>query len=188
MTLFKNKYRIETTRLKGWDYKNEGYYFITICVKDKIPIFGKIKDGEIILNEKGMIAKKIWERLTEYYKYIKLHEYIIMPDHFHGIIQIKKYKDTTSMLTQRKSLSAIIGGFKSYTTKEINKKTNLKKKIWQSRFYDRIIRDEFEFYYVTEYIRNNALKEHLGYDEPLVINKNRRDRRSITGLKETRQG
>ena len=84
-----NTHRRKSIRLPGYDYSTEGFYFITICTKDKKCIFGKIVDGEMILNEAGKIVKEEWLQTINIRKgEAKLHKYVIMPNHFHAIIEI----------------------------------------------------------------------------------------------------
>jgi REP element-mobilizing transposase RayT len=75
-------------RLKGYDYSQAGWYFITICCQGRICRFGHIENGEIILNEYGKIARDEWMRTTEIRPNVELGEFVIMPNHLHGIIQI----------------------------------------------------------------------------------------------------
>jgi putative transposase len=75
-------------RLKGYDYSQAGWYFITICCQGRICRFGHIENGEIILNEYGQIARDEWMRTTEIRPNVELGEFVIMPNHLHGIIQI----------------------------------------------------------------------------------------------------
>ncbi len=147
-----NKYRIETTRLQGWNYSKAGYYYITICTKNKKNLFGKIEKGQMILNEKGFIVKDTWENLKEHYKNIELHEFIIMPDHVHGIIEIKNVETGLKPISTLKkySLSEIIRGFKTFLSRKINERFGVKgNRVWQERFYDRIIRNEREFIFIV---------------------------------------
>ena len=96
-TLFRNKYRIGSKRLRGFDYSSPRKYFITICTKNRIRYFGKIKNGEMILSELGIYMKNEWTKTPSLRPdmNITLDEYIIMPDHFHGIIKIgeNRYND-----------------------------------------------------------------------------------------------
>ena len=89
-SLFKNKYRIGSKRYPGYDYSSPGRYFVTICTKNKIPCFGKIENGEMVLSEIGKIADKHWRKIPDHFRYIKLDAFIIMPDHLHGIIIINE--------------------------------------------------------------------------------------------------
>lgn len=75
-------------RLKGYDYSQEGLYFITICCEDRICRFGKVVNGKMVLNETGKIAEACWVQIPQHFPNVVLHEYVIMPNHIHGIIQI----------------------------------------------------------------------------------------------------
>ena len=88
MTLFKNKYRIESTRLPGWDYSNDGYYFVTICTRKKEPLLGEIIDGTLPETPQSIITLECWENLSGHYCNCVTDEFIIMPNHIHGIIII----------------------------------------------------------------------------------------------------
>jgi len=79
-------------RLKGYDYSRDGYYFVTICVKDKIKYFGEVKNGKTILNKYGKIARQQWLWLEQQYPYIELDQFIIMPNHMHGLVLINSEK------------------------------------------------------------------------------------------------
>jgi REP element-mobilizing transposase RayT len=72
--------------LRNYDYSSEGLYFITICTHKFLNLFGKIENELILLNDNGKIVEKLWMDIPDTYKNIKLHSYIIMPNHFHGII------------------------------------------------------------------------------------------------------
>lgn len=93
MTLYKNKYRIETPLLKKWDYSRDGYYFTTICVKNHKCLFGYIKYDKVILSSLGEIADKYWHEIPDHFPFVKLDEFIIMPNHIHGILVINRDRD-----------------------------------------------------------------------------------------------
>jgi len=95
--LFQNKYRVESTRLKNWDYSSSGVYFITINTKNSKHYFGKIKNGIMIKNKLGEITEKYWKEIPKHYKNTILDEYIIMPNHIHGIIIIPCKDDGTDL-------------------------------------------------------------------------------------------
>lgn len=166
MTKFQNKYRIESTRLKNWDYGNNGAYFITICVKDRENLFGEIKDGITFLNISGETVEQIWTQIPEKFDYADLGEFVVMPNHFHGIIFINKdstgraenyqkgggfAKDKNPMLND--NLSRIVRWFKGRVTFEIRKITP--QFAWQSRFWDNIIRNENALKRIENYIIDN---------------------------------
>ncbi len=94
MAKFNNKYRIETTRLKNWDYAQKGVYYITICTANRDHFFGKIENKEIDLSEIGTIVKQEWIKTPEIRPdmNLELGEFVVMPNHFHGIIFIGNNK------------------------------------------------------------------------------------------------
>jgi len=75
-------------RLKGYDYSQEGLYFVTLCVQDRDCIFGNVVDGKMILNDAGRIAHNEWLKTAELRKNVQLHNFIVMPNHFHTIFEI----------------------------------------------------------------------------------------------------
>src|SRR3989338_7436439 len=87
---FKNKYRIQSIRLSSWDYCNNGYYFVTICTKDRICNFGKIENEIMCLSQTGGMAKKYWLEILKHFPFVKLDEFVVMPNHIHGILIIEK--------------------------------------------------------------------------------------------------
>lgn len=171
MTLYNNKYRIEPARLKNWDYRNAGPYFITICVKDRACHFGRCSDGKMILNEVGQIAYKYWLEIPDHFPYVSLGEFVIMPNHTHGILILdspivetlqcnvstdKKQNQFMSGISPKSgSVSTIIRSYKSACTKAINLKFPELHFKWQERFHDRIIRNYDEFVKIENYIINN---------------------------------
>ncbi|MGP8217722.1 MAG: transposase [Bacteroidia bacterium] len=100
-------------RLKGYDYSRAGIYFITICVNDRKRLFGNIADGEMVLNDAGKIANESWLHIPVHFPNAVLHEHIIMPNHVHGIIELRnvganKYSpinDNTEQTVRAKNLS-----------------------------------------------------------------------------------
>lgn len=150
MTLFKNKYRVESAHLKDYDYASEGDYYVTIDVKDFKSILGQVKNKQMVLSPLGVAVENAWKELPERFKNIKLGDFIIMPNHMHGIINIRKKTN--------KTLHDMVRAFKSISAIEINKARNKSGgKVWQSKYYDHIIRGEIEYFFITEYILNNPL-------------------------------
>ncbi len=78
----------KNNRWNEWNYSCDGFYFVTICTNGKYPYFGNIENDKMILNDIGAIVKKYWYKINNHFKYVKLHEFVIMPNHVHGIIQI----------------------------------------------------------------------------------------------------
>ncbi len=88
MTYDPGKHHRRSIRLKGYDYSQAGLYFITICCQNRACLFGKIENGAMILNNAGTMIKNEWLKLSERFTNIALHEYIVMPNHFHAILEI----------------------------------------------------------------------------------------------------
>ena len=86
---FKGKYRIGSTRLAGWDYSSDGWYFVTICTKDREGFFGNIENKTMVLNEIGKIVAEEWQKTETIRKNIALDEWVVMPNHVHGIVVIE---------------------------------------------------------------------------------------------------
>ncbi len=167
MTKFKNTYRIESTRLKDWDYSTPWWYYVTINTKNHHDYFGEIIDGKLILNPLGKIADLFWNEIPNHYKNAELDYYVIMPIHIHGIIIINYTAVTRHASSPQKNLtlSDIIGSFKSAVTKRIHE-TGYQNFSWQPRFYDRIIRNGKELYNVRNYIEQNPIKWELKRKQP----------------------
>ncbi|MFH0834541.1 MAG: transposase [Patescibacteria group bacterium] len=157
-------------RLKYFDYTSDGAYFVTICVHNREQIFGEIRDGKMILNEFGKITEKCWRDLPSHYSNCMLDEFVVMPNHFHGIVMIDnlgfvgngfKPFPTTSTSTDARStkqhgLSEIIRGFKTFSSRRINELIGGTITFrWQKSFFDRIIRDEDELNRIRDYIWQN---------------------------------
>lgn len=171
-------------RLRGYDYSKPGLYFITICCYNREMLFGKIENGKLKLNEFGKIAEREWLKTSQIRDNVELHEFIIMPNHFHAIVEITKrvenmkkpvgsYRNTTLQVYENKNeqplpgqpgnkqspsntLGAIVRGFESAVTKQINILRNTPgKPVWQRNLNDRIIRDNQEFFRIRKYIKNN---------------------------------
>lgn len=167
----------KSNRMPGYDYSAPGYYFVTICVKDRLPLLGKIERdcrcrSRPDLSNYGEIVKQQWFWLGEQYKYIKLDEFVVMPDHVHGIVVINECNmiDESPVGTERiagtgrdlplrrifkiKPLHEIIGALKTTSSRRIHN-AGCHEFRWQRSFYDRIIRNDKELYYIRNYIKTN---------------------------------
>lgn len=144
-------------RLQGYDYGQSGAYFITLCTHNKECWFGEIRDSQMRLNQLGKIIAQEWLRTPEIRPEIILDEWIIMPNHLHGIIII-----TNSVGAHRRApnpQNSIIAGFKSATTKRINKQRETPgTPLWQRNYYESILLDTEHFENVRRYICTNPLR------------------------------
>jgi putative transposase len=172
-------------RLQTWDYRWAGAYFITICTQNREHYFGKIQNDKMQLSHIGVIADILWYEITNRAKNVELGEFVVMPNHIHGILILNGDDDTDKgsdnvdnvgtgyalSLPQhdqqtigqqrfqnigKNSISSIVGGYKSAVTKHANRLGF--DFAWQVRFHDHIIRDEKSFNFISQYIINNPEK------------------------------
>jgi REP element-mobilizing transposase RayT len=161
------KHHRRSIRLKGYNYSSEGFYFITICTEGRRCLFGTIINGKMVLNDYGKIVDNEWQNTIKIRNGdVVLHEYVIMPNHIHAIIQIHRGVSHTPneishtpneilhtpFQSPSKTLGAIIRGFKGAVSKQIGKS------IWQRNYYESIINDKQAFENISKYIRNNPAK------------------------------
>jgi REP element-mobilizing transposase RayT len=179
------KHRRRSIRLKDYDYSQSSLYFITICSQDRRCLFGEIADGAMILNDAGQMIHDHWSTLPNRFNSIELHEFIVMPNHFHGIVKLVSEQTVgaplVGALVERHQIGQpqgiaptvheinptigdVIGAFKSLTTNEniagVKQKSwpPFNKKLWQRNYYEHIIRSEQSYLEIAEYIQNNPLK------------------------------
>lgn len=179
--LFKNKYRIQTTRLQNWDYGNNAPYFITVCTKNRFNYFGEIKNNEMKLYEIGSLAEHFWKEIPIKFPFAKLDDFIVMPNHIHGILFIEKSVETRLIASNidndfNSEETRLIASLRGGVTKNMNPMLNENvsriirwykgrcsfeiRKItddfgWQPRFHDHVIRDSKSFETIKNYIAKN---------------------------------
>ncbi len=173
----------KSIRLKGYDYSQEGLYFVTIVTKERKHLFGEIKNGEMILNDAGIIAKKYWLEIPEHFPNTQLHSFIVMPNHIHGIIEIigeiKNSVETNSIVGAKnfsplrettkpkfhspsKTIGSIIRGFKIGITKWFQQhypnEFSVGESVWQRNYWEHIIRNDEDYKRIIQYIIDNPIK------------------------------
>ena len=155
----------KSCRLKEYNYSSWGYYFVTICTKDRIDCFGEIKDGLMILNQYGEIAKTKWVEIPQHFDCVQLDQFVVMSNHVHGIIIINSdinnvgNRHACSLQEQRKyqRLPVIVGAYKAAVSKLIRQLTHEGWNFqWQKSYYDHIIRHERSLNNIREYINQNV--------------------------------
>lgn len=163
-TLYQGRYRIPAARLANYDYGSNGMYFITICTQNRQRFFGTIAADTATLQPTvlGQVAMDCWYRIPEYFPFVALDAFQVMPDHLHGIICINKAPEEQTdwqpnrFGPQRQNLASILRGYKS-GVKSYATRHQLEFG-WQPRYYDRVIRDENELNRIRTYIEINPLK------------------------------
>ena len=172
-------------RLRGYDYSQAGVYFVTICTHNRRSeksfapyLFGEIVDGEMVLNDVGRLVAKCWRDIPAHFPHVELDEFIVMPNHVHGILLIANCRGTACRAPTGErfgkpiggSLPTIVRSFKSAATKRINERRNEPgMKFWQRNYYEHIIRNEGELSDIREYIVNNPLKWEFDRENPNII-------------------
>lgn len=162
----------KSIRLKGYDYSFPGLYFITICTYKRECLFVDIIDGKMCLSAMGEIVDKYWNEIPKHYPLARLDEYVIMPNHIHGIIEIIDERPVGNghigMVGNRHACSLpgngrqyaqlpiIIGSYKSSVTRQSRKNDN-QYVVWQKSYYEHIIRDETELNGIRTYIATNPI-------------------------------
>ncbi|HOZ29521.1 MAG TPA: transposase [Bacteroidales bacterium] len=151
MVFFQKIFKSTGNRLHGYDYTQNGKYFITIEEKNMEHIFGKIINRELILNEYGKIVEECWFDLPNHYENLILDEFCIMPNHVHMIMIIKNIDGV-----KKHGISEFVRAVKTFSSRKINEARNTPgKKNWKVDFWDEIIRTDERYYEIKEYIRNN---------------------------------
>ena len=168
-------------RLLGYDYSQIGQYFITICAYEMRNVFGKIANGAVLLNAIGRIAIDCWREIPEHFAHVELDAFVVMPNHLHGILTIRRSHATKSRGSiedghgcpvplqpferfQRPSAGAIPTIIRSYkqsvTYLARQRLTKPSLAIWQSNYYERVLRDGKDFAEASRYIFENPMKCH----------------------------
>lgn len=148
-------------RLKGHDYSQPGYYFITICTQNRRCQFGRMVNAAFVMNDVGQVVQQCWNDIPLHFPHMKLDVFVVMPNHIHGILLIV-HRPADSMGTEQfgkpvpGSISTIIRSFKSAVTRHIN---NLRQtpgaRLWQRNYWEHIVRNENELNRIREYIVRN---------------------------------
>lgn len=172
-------YHRRSIRLGGYNYSENGYYFVTICLQNKLKLFWNIENK---INGKGLMIDYWFDQISKHFKNVLLDEFIIMPDHIRFVLVINNYLGRTHrsartlnqlnkivgvdrcvdpIIENKKTLGNVIQWFKTITTNEYikNIKQNnwlrFEKRLWQRNYYERIIRNEKEYLMIKKYIRDN---------------------------------
>ncbi len=155
-----------SVRLKGYNYSQDGVYFVTICTQHKECLFGEIVDGKMVLNDAGEVAHRELQNTEKIRKNVFLDCFTVMPNHIHVIVRIDKpvgaYCNTPlpargKFRSPSNNLGAVIRGYKSTVTKQINEHRDTPGcPVWQRNYHEHIIRNEVSYEKIYDYILHNA--------------------------------
>jgi hypothetical protein len=181
--------RRRSTRLATWDYRDTGAYFVTICTHDRVPLFGRFVGDDLVLNAFGEIVEEEWRRSAEIRAEVGTDAFVVMPNHVHGIVWIRREPTTgpgttvgaqglaplrpespRTFAVPPQSLGSMVRGFKSAVTVRINALRGTPgAPVCQRNYYDRIIRDDRELDRAREYILDNPRRWAEDKHNPAVF-------------------
>jgi putative transposase len=167
-------------RLPGYDYRQPGAYFVTICTRERECLFGDVVGGKMGLNDAGTIVLNCWKAIPRHFGGVCLDAFVVMPNHVHGIIVLLDVRRTSDAArshvaaprpvenggidlsmpdgTVPGSLGAIIQNFKAVSTRKVSASRGVPGvPIWQRNYYERILRDEDEMQRIQDYIEINPV-------------------------------
>lgn len=190
------RYRRRSIRLQGYDYSQEGVYFVTICTQKGGWLFGTIVDGNMRLNNGGTIAQACWVKVPAHFSHIALDVFVVMPNHVHGILSIADRADRnvgagslrpcaldgassgvqietkgaeTAPLQRKPTLGQTVAYFTYESAKRINAARGTPgAPVWQRNYYEHVVRNAETLTHIREYMLNNPLHWALDQENPTV--------------------
>ena len=163
-------------RLKYRDYALPGPYFVTICAHEQRCLFGRIVGARLAPSELGRLVRECWVAIPMHFPKATLHEFVIMPNHLHGIVAIEYLvgaQHRCALLARDSknavgpgSLGAIVRSFKAVVARRAHKELRWNGPVWQRNYYDRVLRDGQEFSDASRYIAENPMKWELDRENP----------------------
>src|SRR5258706_6464331 len=177
-----NKHNRRSIRLRGYDYTAPGAYFITICTKNRVYLFGTVVDEVMQLNDAGQMVERWWGEVANKFPTIELDAFVVMPSHFHAIVAITNahcdaldagnhtglplhnVTDATNDRDVRPTLADVIHWFKTMTTNEYIRGVHdlgwspFDRRLWHRHYYEPIVRDAAELARIRIYIEGNPAR------------------------------
>ena len=145
-------------RLRGFDYRSNVAYFVTICTHDRRFAFGDILHGKLHPTRRGLIAGECWNDLPNHHPHVELDAFVVMPNHVHGILCFVGATPALSATAelQSHSLGTVIGSYKSAVTRRINQlRPQSADNLWQRGYYDRVSRNDCSYETIWQYVDDN---------------------------------
>jgi putative transposase len=167
-------------RLKEYDYSAAGFYFVTICASERKCVLGTFHEGQIELSELGETVRECWLAIPRHFARVNLHEFVVMPNHLHGIVEIVAVgaQHAASLLgggsnvrnpacVKPGSLGAIIRSYKAAVTRQARRELGWQGDVWQRSYFERVLRDGKEIADACRYIAENPMMWELDQENPL---------------------
>jgi putative transposase len=164
----------KTIRIRGYNYKSNGYYFVTFCTENRLLLFGDIINGIMQLNDAGRMVHAKIANTPHCYPDVSVDTFIVMPDHVHAIIVLDGPGQTRGSAPTDIGLSEVVKNIKTCTTRcyirgvHQNRWQPFHKRLWQRGYYERIIRNPNNLNIVREYIINNPAAWHPGKENSMA--------------------
>jgi putative transposase len=159
--------RSRAPRLLAYDYSTVGAYFITICIRDRCQLLGRLEGESVFLSPAGAMVQAFWQALPEQLLSVRLDTFLVMPDHFHGIIVLNDHDAPPTAPERNTSLPLVIKAFKSRTTVAYGRGVGEEGwpryalSLWQSSYFDHVIRSDAGLNRVRRYIEQNPQRSSL---------------------------
>jgi len=186
-----DRHHRRSIRLRGYDYSQAATYFVTVCAQDRACLFGDVVDGEMRLNDAGQMVHRVWHDLIVEYSAMEIDEFIVMPNHMHGIIVIVgaplggarssgtviDHMEPRAGTRPAPTLGDVVGAFKSVTTHQYTDGVREKKwapfngKLWQRNYYEHVIRSQESLNRIRQYIIDNPAQWSLDRENPNAVSK-----------------
>lgn len=151
-----------SVRLPTYDYRQTGVYFVTLCGFQRACLFGELQDGSLQLNEAGTIAQEVWLEIPQHFPHVELDEFVVMPNHLHGLLVLvaSSTPDSSDVPSLpgplSRSLGAVVGAYKSATSRRINTwRGTPGVPVWQRNYYEHIVRSDEALVSIRRYIADN---------------------------------
>ncbi len=162
------------TRLPGYDYSQPGAYFVTICVKDRLCLFGSVVDGTMVPNDAGRMVTTTWSEMPDHYGDVTLDQFVVMPNHVHGVILLNIHGGRPGGRPRgaAPTLTDLMDRFKTLTTRRYIEGVRrdgwppFPGQLWQRSYYDHVVRGDESLIEIREYIATNPIKWQLDPEHP----------------------
>ncbi len=173
-----------SVRMRTYDYATAGIYFVTVCTHGKRCVLGRVTNDRVVLSRIGAIVDECWRAIPEHFAGVELHEFVVMPNHLHGLIILPEAPRAQHAVPLRNKdvlapersfgamrpgeLSAIVRSFKSACTKRVNRlRRTSGRTLWQRGYYEHVVRDADDLEQLQRYIIENPLSWVLNRENPL---------------------
>jgi putative transposase len=137
-------------RLPNFDYSSCGLYFLTICSHERRNIFARIEQNEPQLKPLGILVRDCWFAIPFHFPATALHQFVVMPNHLHGIIEFREWNNAR--------LGTLVRSFKAAVTQRAHLELRWQGPVWQRNYFERVIRDAKEYDDAVRYITDNPLQ------------------------------